>query len=141
MFINVMRKPENAMRPHGVSWDHCYETLWTHTPCFLIFILFFSIVSSQQQEHIATRIHCPRFSVERINSYELILYNGHKTIRCSRQKVLRQKINFSQIKVCRFQWTLSFRKITLAFANWITDKNMICISSVFLTFTFIKKYK
>ena len=27
MFINVIRKPENAMRPHGVSWDHCYEIL------------------------------------------------------------------------------------------------------------------
>ena len=38
MFINVIRKTENAMRPHGVSWDHCYETLWNHIPCFLFFI-------------------------------------------------------------------------------------------------------
>ena len=78
-------------------------------PCvFSSFSQSFSCALSQQQEHIATRLHCPCFSVERINSYELILYNRHKSNRCLRQKFLRQKINSSQIKVCRFQWRPSF---------------------------------
>ena len=46
--------------------------------------------------------------MERINSYELILYNGHESNWCLQQRFLRQKINSSQIKVCRFQWTPSF---------------------------------
>ena len=79
-------------------------------PCvFSSFSKSFSSVLSQQQEHIATRLHCPCFSVERINSYELILYNGQESNRCLRQKFLRQKIDSSQIKVCRFQWTPSLR--------------------------------
>ena len=62
---------------------------------------------SQQQEHTATRLHCLWFSMERINYYELVLYNGHKSNRCLWQKLLRKKINSSQIKVCHFQWTPS----------------------------------
>ena len=42
---------------------------------------FFSSGLSQQQEHITTRLHCPWFSVEGINSYELILYNGNEFYR------------------------------------------------------------
>ena len=70
-------------------------------PCiFSSFSLFFSPVLSQQPEHIATRPHCPWFSMERTHSYEL-------SNRCLRQSFLRQKINSSQIKVWRFQWTPS----------------------------------
>ena len=77
-------------------------------PClFSSFLQSFSSALSQQQEHIATSLHCPCFSVERINSYQLILFNGHKSNTCFRQKFLRQKINSSQIKVGRFQWTPS----------------------------------
>ena len=83
-------------------------------PCVFSSVSYsFSSVLSQQQEHIATRLHCPCFSVERINSYELILYNGHESSKCLRQRFLRQKINSSQIKVCRFQWTPSFRVCSL----------------------------
>ena len=60
-----------------------------------------------------TRLHCPWFSVERINSYELILYNEHESNRYLRQKFLRQKINSSQIKVFHFQWTPSLIEFML----------------------------
>ena len=60
---------------------------------------FFSSVSSQQQEHIAALLRWPRFSVGRINSYELTIYNSNRYLW---QRFLRQKINSSQIKVCRF---------------------------------------
>ena len=71
-----------------------------------------SLYYSSKTEHIATRLRCPWFSVERINSYELILHNEHKNNRCLLQKFLPHKINSSQkIKVCRFQWTPGFRII------------------------------
>ena len=49
--------------------------------------------------------------MERINFYELILYNGHESDRCLRKKFLQQKINSTQIKVCLFQWTPSLSAI------------------------------
>ena len=83
-------------------------------PCvFSSFPYSFFSVLSQQQEHIATRLHCPCFSLERINSYELFFHNEHESNRCLRQKLLRQKINSSQIKAFHFQWTPSLSTVNL----------------------------
>ena len=74
------------MRPCGVPCDQCYTTLWNQTLCFLFFVLVvFFFVLSQQQEHIVTRLHCSRFSVEKNKSYELILYNEQKSNRYLQQ--------------------------------------------------------
>ena len=88
------------MRRYGVLCDQCYTTLW-NKPYVLSFfvVVFFSSVLSQQQEYIATRLHCPRFCVERIKSYELILYNEYKSNSCLQKRFLPQKINLSQIKI------------------------------------------
>ena len=73
------------MRPCGVPCDQCYTTFWNQTLCFLFFCSSFFFVLSQQQEHIATRLHCSRFSVEKNKSYELILYNEQKSNRYLQQ--------------------------------------------------------
>ena len=95
-----------------MQWDPLVtNAMWLSETISLVF----STVLSQQQEHIAIRLHYPWFSVERIDSYELILFNGHESNRCLQQKFLRQKINSSQITVCRFQWlvfeSLSYKHI------------------------------
>ena len=59
VFITAIFKHENSMRTS--------ETI----PCFFSFLVFFPSVLSQQQEHIAARLYCPRFNLEKINSYEL----------------------------------------------------------------------
>ena len=69
-------------------------------PCvFSSFSLFSSSVLPQQQQQGATHLHYLWFIVERINSFEIVLYNMFL-----RQKSLRQKINSSQIKVSRIHW-------------------------------------
>ena len=75
-------------------------------PSETIPLVFFLCIITAATTHSKSS-SLPMVNVERIDSYELILYNGHESNRCLRQKFLRQKINSSQIKVCRFQWTLT----------------------------------
>ena len=96
----------------------------------LLFRSFFPLLLSKQKEHIATRLHCPWFSVERINPYDWIICNGHESNRYLRQKFLRQKINSLQIKVCRFQWTPSFKSNNLKFF-WVRQKRAFQVANFF----------
>ena len=78
-------------------------------PCvFSSFSLFSSSVLPQQQQQGATHLHYLWFIVERINSFEIVLYNMFL-----RQKSLRQKINSSQIKVSRIHWAPTIIRKTL----------------------------
>ena len=75
---------------------------------FSSFSLFSSSVLPQQQQQGATHLHYLWFIVERINSFEIVLYNMFL-----RQKSLRQKINSSQIKVSRIHWAPTIIRKTL----------------------------
>ena len=86
-------------------------------PSETIPLVFFLCIITAATTHSKSS-SLPMVNVERIDSYELILYNGHESNRCLRQKFLRQKINSSQIKVCRFQWTLTLNdKKNITFQN------------------------
>ena len=83
-------------------------------PCvFSSFLLFSSSVLPQQQQQGATHLHYLWLIVERINSFEIVFYNGHESIMFLRQKSLRQKINSSQIKVSRIHWAPTIIRKTL----------------------------
>ena len=86
-------------------------------PSETIPLVFFLCIITAATTHSKSS-SLPMVNVERIDSYELILYNGHESNRCLRQKFLRQKINSSQIKVFRFQWTLTLNdKKNITFQN------------------------
>ena len=86
-------------------------------PSETIPLVFFLCIITAATAHSKSS-SLPMVNVERIDSYELILYNGHESNRCLRQKFLRQKINSSQINVCRFQWTLTLNdKKNITFQN------------------------
>ena len=74
LWDHVVFHVTNAIRPSETK------------PCVFSFCSSsFFFVLSQQQEHIATRLHCSRFSVEKNKSYELILYNEQKSNRYLQQ--------------------------------------------------------
>ena len=91
----------------------------------------FSSVLSQQQQHIATCLQCPWFSVEIINSFGLILYNGSASNRCCSQKFLRQKINSLKIKACHIQWKPTtnckiFRDFLMFYQSFLSPQVKLC---------------
>ena len=108
-------------------------------PSETIPLVFFLCIITAATTHSKSS-SLPMVNVERIDSYELILYNGHESNRCLRQKFLRQKINSSQIKVFRFQWTLTLNdKKNVSLKGSMRNQNALKLAKKFILLSEINK--